>query len=130
MSTLDNFRKSAKRWLRALRSDDADAHARLKRADPHAPSDPALCDVQHALAREHGHKSWIDLRRALEDGKRGGAAAPDADQYDTLARDVHAAYHTGDAAAMERLQERFGRPVTWEPLRDDIAMVLRSAGAR
>ena len=110
MSTLENLRKSARRWLKALRADDADAHARLKRADPNAPSNPTLRDVQHALAREHGHKSWIDLRRALDDGKTRGAAIPDADQYDTLAKDVLTAYQTGDAAAMHCLQERFRRP--------------------
>jgi hypothetical protein len=87
MSTLENLRKSARRRLKALRADDVDAHARLKRADPNAPSNPALRDVQHALAREHGHKSWIDLRRALNDGKRRGATTPDADQYDALAKD-------------------------------------------
>jgi hypothetical protein len=76
MSTLENLRKSARRWLKALRADDTDAHARLKRADPNAPSNFALRDVQHALAREHGHRSWVDLRRALNDGKRRGAATP------------------------------------------------------
>lgn len=125
MSSIENLRKSARRWLKALRADDADAHARLKRANPNAPSNPALRDVQHALAREHGHKSWIDLRRALDDGKRRGAAIPDADQYDTLAKDVLTAYQTGDAAAMQRLQERFGRPVTWETLRAEVDHQLR-----
>jgi ankyrin repeat protein len=120
MSTLENLKKSARRWLKALRADDADAHARLKRADPNAPSSPALRDVQHALAREHGHKSWVDLRQALEDGERRGAATPDANQYDTLARDVLAAYQTGDAAAMQRLQERFRRRVTWDVLRAEV----------
>lgn len=103
-----------------MRADDADAHARLKRANPNAPSTPALRDVQHALAREHGHKSWIDLRRALDDGARPASATPDADRYDTLARDVLAAYQTGNAAAMERLQERLRRPVTWENLRAEV----------
>ena len=125
MSTLENLRKSARRWLKALRADDADAHARLKRANPNASSNPALRDVQHALAREHGHESWIDLRRALDDGKRRGAATPDADQYDTLANDVLAAYQTGNAAAMERLQERFRRPVTWETLRAEVDRQLQ-----
>lgn len=120
MSTLENLRKSARRWLKALRADDADARARLKRANPNAPSNPALRDVQHALAREHGHKGWIDLRRALDDGKRRGITTPDADQYDTLAKDVLAAYQTGNAAAMQRLQERFRRPVTWETLRAEV----------
>jgi ankyrin repeat protein len=120
MSTLENLRKSARRWLKALRAGDADARARLTRADPNAPSNPALRDIQHALAREHGHKSWVDLRRALDDGKRRGAATPDADQYDSLARDILAAYQTGDAAAMQRLQERFRRPVTCETLRAEV----------
>jgi len=120
MSALENLRKSARRWLKALRADDADALARLKRADSNAPSNPALRDVQHALAREHGHRSWVDLRRALDDGKRRGGATPDADQYDTLARDILAAYHTGDAAVMQRLQERFRSPVTWETLRAEV----------
>ena len=120
MSTLENLRKSARRWLKALRADDADAHARLRRADPNAPFSPALRDVQHALAREFGHESWIDLRRALDDGKGLMAATPDADQYDTVAKDVLAAYQTGDAAAMQRLQERFRRPVTWETLRAEV----------
>jgi ankyrin repeat protein len=108
-----------------LRADDLYAHARLKRADPNAPSTPALRDVQHALAREHGHNSWIDLRRALDDGRRRGAATPDADQYDTLAKDVLTAYQTGDAAAMQRLQQRFGRPVTWDTLRAEVDHQLR-----
>ena len=98
MSTLDNLKKSARRWLKALRADDADPHARLSRADPKAPARPNLRDVQHALAREHGHESWIDLRRALDDGK-GVSATPDVDQYDAMARDVLAAYKDGDPAA-------------------------------
>ena len=125
MSTLENLRKSARRWLKALRADDADAHARLKRADPNASSNPALRDVQHALAREHGHTSWIDLRRALDDGRPRGAAITDADQYDTLAKDVLTAYQTGNGAAMHRLQERFRRPVTWDTLRAEVDHQLR-----
>jgi len=118
--SLENLRKSARRWLKALRAADADAHARLKRADPNAPSSPALRDVQHALAREHGHQSWIDLRRALDGGNGQSAAAPDADQYDSVAKDVVAAYQTGDTAAIQRLQERFRREVTWETLRAEV----------
>ena len=61
MSTLDNFRKEAKRWLKALRASDPDAQARLKRAYPKAPAEPGLRVVQHALALEHGGASWKDL---------------------------------------------------------------------
>lgn len=67
MATLDNLRKAAKRWLNALRDGDADARARLVRADPGAPEQATLRDVQHALARERGHESWMALTRAVAD---------------------------------------------------------------
>jgi hypothetical protein len=63
VTTLDNLRKSAKRWLKSLREGDREAHARLARAYPDAPKRPTLRDVQHALARERGHDSWIALTR-------------------------------------------------------------------
>jgi uncharacterized protein len=62
VSTLDNFKKEAKRWLAAIRSGDAAAHARLRAAHPAAPDAPALRHVQHALAREHGFDSWLALK--------------------------------------------------------------------
>ena len=67
MSTLDNLRKNAKRWLKALRDGDTQARARLERAYPGAQEQPTLRDVQHALARERGHDSWIALLRAVAD---------------------------------------------------------------
>ena len=66
-SSLDNFRKEAKRWLKALRAGDAAARRRLVLATPAAPDDPGLRDVQLALAREHGFPGWSALRQALED---------------------------------------------------------------
>ncbi len=65
MSTLDNLRKNAKRWLKALRDGDAEARARLQRAYPDAPDPPTLRDVQHALARERGHENWIALTTSI-----------------------------------------------------------------
>ena len=65
MSTLDNLRKEAKRWLKALRAGDTDARVRLSRAYPNGPANPSLRDVQHALAREHGHESWVALKANL-----------------------------------------------------------------
>lgn len=73
MTTLDNLRKAAKRWLKALRADDAEARARMNRAYPSAPANPGLRDVQHALARERGHESWkamvsaVDIRLPQDD---------------------------------------------------------------
>ncbi len=61
MSTLDNLRKEAKRWLKALRDGDTEARARLDRAFPKAPAQPGLRDIQHALARERGVVNWKAL---------------------------------------------------------------------
>jgi ankyrin repeat protein len=65
-STLENFKREAKRWLTALRDGDADARARLEHAVPTAPPDPALRDVQHAIAVEYGFAGWSALKEALE----------------------------------------------------------------
>jgi ankyrin repeat protein len=69
--TLDNLKKDAKRWLRALRAGDARAQARLARANPRASTTPTLRDVQHALALEHGVAGWRALidRCAAADGR-------------------------------------------------------------
>jgi ankyrin repeat protein len=70
VSTLDHLRKNAKRWLKALRDGDAAARARLVRAYPGAPEPPTLRDVQHALARERGHESWVALKQAIADSSK------------------------------------------------------------
>jgi ankyrin repeat protein len=66
VSTLDNLRKAAKRWLKALRDGDSTALDRLHRAYPGAPASPTLRDVQHALAREHGVANWKELKAKAE----------------------------------------------------------------
>ena len=66
MSSLDNLKKAAKRWLRALAANDAEALARLRRAYPNAPANPGLRDVQHALAREKGAENWIALKHRVQ----------------------------------------------------------------
>lgn len=65
MTTLDNLRKAAKRWLKSLRDGDADALARFRRAYPGATEPATLRGVQQALARQRGHGSWIALTRAV-----------------------------------------------------------------
>ena len=65
-STLEILRKDAKRWLKALQAGDAKARGRLTAAWPEAPAQPALRDVQHALAREYGLSGWIALKAALD----------------------------------------------------------------
>ena len=65
MSSLDNLKKEAKRWLKALRANDVDARARLRHASPKAPAEPGLRDIQHALACEHGFDNWQALTAAV-----------------------------------------------------------------
>ena len=64
-STLENLKKEAKRWLKAIRAKDAAAVTRLQRAHVDSPAEPALRDIQYALAREHGVEGWTALTRKL-----------------------------------------------------------------
>src|ERR1700687_3503713 len=76
-TTLDNLRKEAKRWLKALRENDAEALERLQRAHPKVSSHPVLRDVQHALAREYGLQNWKELNLALKKASAEDTKAPD-----------------------------------------------------
>src|SRR5262245_4556647 len=120
MSTLDNLRKAAKRWLKALRAGDAEAFARLRRAHPGAGANPGLRDVQHALAREHGHESW----KALKD--QAGQRALGASRHEGLANDLVAAFETGEPTALARLSEHYGRTLTAEVVRSEVWRGLES----
>jgi ankyrin repeat protein len=80
-STLENLKREAKRWLKALRADVEDARARLARAFPNAPDVPSLRDVQHALALEHGVPGWAALKNQL-----AGRASPDTKTRDPVER--------------------------------------------
>ena len=104
-TSLDTLKKEAKRWLRALRAGDSASRARLERANPGAPASPLLRDVQHALAREYGHESWIALTQAL-DGREG--AEPAAVEYERVAHDLLLAFNSRDDAALQRLNARRG----------------------
>src|SRR5260370_30979517 len=73
LTTLDNLRKEAKRWLTALRENDAEVRERFERAYPKASANPVLLDVQHALAREHGLENWKELKLALQKDSAEGA---------------------------------------------------------
>jgi ankyrin repeat protein len=66
-STVESLKREAKRWLKAVRDGDPRAVERLAQAYPKAPAPPTLRDVQHALALEYGHESWVALRAALDD---------------------------------------------------------------
>jgi ankyrin repeat protein len=76
-TTLDNLKKEAKRWLRALQGDAADARARFERALDSAPGNPTLRDVQLALAREHGLPGWAALKELLGERPPQTSSLPD-----------------------------------------------------
>ena len=116
MSTLDNLRREAKQWLKALRSKDSFARARLAKAWPDAPAAPTLRDVQHALAREHGFDSWVAFKVAASGGRSTPGEWPLLDREAALEAFVAAAcweHHThganayaGQASAAMRLLAR------------------------
>jgi hypothetical protein len=62
VSSVDNLKKEAKRRLKAARTQNPSAPATLR-------------EVQHALAREHGHESWKAMLEAIERESPGGQAA-------------------------------------------------------
>jgi hypothetical protein len=118
-NSVDNLRRDAKRWLRALRAHDQTARAHFDRAFPDGPHDPVLRDVQHALAREYGFASWRGLKEAVEQlGGRNAAAATlrTAEEYERLANDLVAAFDNRDETALQRSNEHYGRAFTFDDL--------------
>jgi hypothetical protein len=113
---MDNLRKEARRWLKALRANDASARARFERADPKAPLTPVLRDVQHALAREHGYDSWTAMKKALDRPATDVATAITRDGYEQLAHDHVRAFDEQDTAALQRLNEHYQRSFTFDDL--------------
>jgi hypothetical protein len=114
-TTLDNLRREAIGWLKALREKQPELRERFERAHPKHTGTPALRDVHYALAREHGFASWKELKRAVQQGAgpRGGAA------YERAARDFVDAYQ-GDAGALERLNRHYGRSFSFDDLQAEI----------
>jgi hypothetical protein len=117
---MDNLRKEAKRWLKALRANDPDARARFERAYPTAPVTPVLRDVQHALAREHGYDSWTAMTRAIGRPAPETPAARTRDDYEQLAQDYVHALDAQDAEALQRLNEQYQRSFSFDDLASEI----------
>jgi hypothetical protein len=98
-TTLENLKKEAKRRLKKLRAQDASAN-------------PGLRDVQRALALEYGMPGWTALKQAIESQKLTNVA-----KYERLAEDMAAVYATADQAALQRINEHYGRSSTVDDLR-------------
>jgi len=108
-TTLENLKKEAKRWLKALRANDAEARERFA----NGPANPVLRDVQHALAREYGLPGWTDLKQAVTQA----AATVSVARYEQLADDMVAVYASGDEAALARINQHYGEVTTAEDIR-------------
>lgn len=117
LTSLENLKREARRWLKALRENAAEARERFQQAYPNGPEIPVLRDVQHALAREHGQASWKDLRHALD--RSGPAVAPSLDTrqaYQQAAEDFVQAFE-GDEPAIGRLNRHYDRNFTHADVR-------------
>jgi hypothetical protein len=116
-TSLDNLRHEAKRWLKALRANDADARTRLARVLPLARSVPTLRDVQLALAREFGLPGWAHLKEQLlqEEPLR---------RYERVAAALVHAYRMADADAMAIVWDYFGHMRAWPAMKRYVRLSL------
>jgi len=140
-TNLESLKKEAKAWLKALRTSDASARARLIAILPDAPVEPGLRDIQLAIARDHGLPGWRDLVEAIADARRSpaelidealrftwqnehSAAARIRSRFPGLSRhSIHAAVACGDLDEVRRRLARDvgaatekGGPNKWEPI--------------
>ena len=116
-TTLENLKREAKRWLKALHANAGAARARLQRASLTPPTLPTLRDVQHALALEHGLPGWSALKDRL---------AQDASmrRYDKVAEALVTAYRTGEESAMRIVWDYFGHMRAWDAMRRYVRLDL------
>ena len=114
-TTLDNLRREAKRWLKALREGELEAQERFRSAYPKHTGSPMLRDVQYALAREHGLENWKELTVAVQQAARSRTR----EAYDQAARDFVSAYG-GDVSALERLNRHYSRSFTLDDVKAEI----------
>ena len=116
-TSLEHLRKTAKRWLRELRANSAEARTRFERAYPKAPAHPTLRDVQHALAREHGFENWILLKQAIQKPIVDTIKSPvlrTVEEYERLAQDLVLAHGPKDEAALGRVNAHFQTSFTFD----------------
>lgn len=126
--SLESLRKEAKRWLKAIRDNDAGALARLERALGTTPTAPGLRDVQHALATELGFVGWSALRTAVEERllpasptETGQAALA---RYEDMADALLDAYRTGTPEAMARHYAYTWHRRAWPAMRTYVQLDL------
>lgn len=113
---LEQQKKQAREFLRALRSGNADALSRLRRHHARwATSDErevrlhvSLHDAQFALAREQGFASWPKLKAHAEPSSRSGHTRFFEPDLTSIEDRVHGLLRTRDSsgpAALEQIRE-------------------------
>lgn len=114
-TSLDNLRREARRWLKAVRDQQADALQRFGQAYPNHSGTIVLRDLQYALAREYGFDSWKDLRLAIQQA----AASRTQESWEQAAHDFVESWN-GDAAALERLNNHYNRDFSFADVKAEI----------
>ena len=112
MTDVNTLRKEARFWLKQVRQNHSGFTKRLRLAYPGAPTEPRLRDIQHALAREHGHENWKAFVAAIGDKPlpeqpRGGDPASNFLGFACWDHLVHGRgdYRASEAAAMRLLEK-------------------------
>src|SRR5437868_1736904 len=121
-ASLEQLRKQAKDLLRLVRKGDSSATARMRDHKPLLDA-PKLADAQFVIAREYGFESWTRLIRRLESLRSSNRL----EQYEAIATEFVAAY-SGDADALQRLNELFQDSLTSDQLRELIKKRLGATG--
>ena len=116
-TTLENLKRDAKRWLKALRANVADARDRLRRVLPNPPEAPTLRQVQHALALEYGLSGWTELKNRLPQ-------STPIRYYESVAEALVTAYGTGEDGAMRIVWDYFGHMRAWDGMRRYVRLDL------
>jgi hypothetical protein len=116
--SLEQLHKQAKELLRGYRAGESAPLERFRAAsprpgDPALPHDVALADAQFVIAREYGFESWAKLKHHIEAMRPSGVG-----HYEGLAKDLAAAYTSGDAVAIREVNWNYGTSFAWdhEPL--------------
>lgn len=115
--SLEQLRKQAKELLREYRDGDSVAVERASvvipwLSDSSQSVEISLADSQFVLAREYGFENWAKMVHHIETIN----PAERQKRYENLAMDFVAAY-TGEAEALERLNEQLPRVVTLDEFR-------------
>jgi hypothetical protein len=132
--SLEQLHKQAKDLLRQYRAGESAALGRFRAAgqrpgDPSLSQDASLAGAQFVIAREYGFETWAKLKHHIE-----AVRPPGMEQCKRLAKDLAAAYTSGDAMAIREVNWNYGTSFDWDSrgadftLADAERMVAQSYG--